>query len=131
MTCSLIRTKNGPMFICGSYKSLDDLKEPPQFCYICGQKAAVLCDAPAGYGKTCDRPMCREHSHNIGKDTDVCHDHYNDYEIEQAKLNRSILAKGWWPIQNNLYCPVCKSEEHSDKAEFCIKCGSKLKKEGL
>lgn len=126
MTCSLIPTKYGNMFVCGSYKSLEDLREPPQMCYICGKPATVLCDAPVGYGKTCDKPMCREHSHNIGKDTDVCQEHYNDYEIEQAKENRLKLAKGWWPIQENKYCPVCKSEEHSEKAMFCKICGAKL-----
>jgi len=128
MTCTAIKADHGTLFICGSYKSLDDLpKVPVELCYICGKPAAVLCDAPAGADNTCDKPMCRDHSHNVGKDTDVCQEHYNDYEIEQAKENRQFLS--WWPIQNNIYCPACKSEEHSLNAVFCKLCGTKLIKE--
>lgn len=126
MTCTIVKTEYCSLSVCGSYKNLDDLREPPQYCYICGELAAVLCDGPAGYEKTCDRPMCRDHSHNIAKDTDVCQNHYNDYEIEQAKLTRLKLSKGWWPIQDNIYCPACKSEEHSVNAVFCKFCGTKL-----
>jgi hypothetical protein len=86
----------------------------------------VLCDAPMGCGETCDRPMCRDHSHNVGKDTDVCQEHYNDYEIEQAKINRLEQVKRGWPIQDNNFCPNCKSEEHSTNALFCKICGTKL-----
>lgn len=128
MTCTPVFTERGTIFVCGRYEKYEDLLKEPEFpCYICGRPATVLCDAPAGYEKTCDKPMCREHSHNIGKDTDVCQDHYNDYEIEQAKENRLKLSKGWWPIQDNTYCPACKSEEHAKNAAYCKLCGAKLK----
>lgn len=104
-------------------------KVPELFCYICGQSATVLCDAVKGIDQTCNRPMCRDHSHNVGKDADVCQEHYNDYEIEQAKRNRLRLSNGWWPIQDNSYCPICRSEEHSANAVFCKFCSSKLIKD--
>jgi|GEM_PF-3457090 len=128
MTCSIVQTEHGKAFICGSYKNLNELAKVPEIkCYICGNPAAVLCDAISGVNETCDRPMCREHSHNIGKDTDVCQGHYNDYEIEQAKVNRVNMAG--WPIRDNIYCPDCKSEEHGANATFCKICGTKLVKE--
>lgn len=130
MTCTVINTKHGSAFICGRYKNLNDIKVPVPKCYICGEPAAVLCDAMVDCDTTCDRPMCRDHSHNIDKDTDVCQEHYNDYEIDLAKRNRRFLAKYGWPIQDNIFCPACKSEEHSANALFCKKCGTKLKKEG-
>jgi hypothetical protein len=47
-----------------------------QRCYKCGDLVhPVLCDAPVGDGKTCDRPCCPKHSHHVPPDTDFCLEH--------------------------------------------------------
>src|SRR3546814_13169402 len=41
-----------------------------------------LCDYPVGDGKTCDRPLCEDHSHEVAHDTYYCRGHFvmwNDY----------------------------------------------------
>jgi hypothetical protein len=51
-------------------------------CYGCSAPSDVLCDYPVGDGKTCDRAMCREHAHHVGRDVDYCPDHFiawNEY----------------------------------------------------
>jgi hypothetical protein len=95
-------------------------------CYICGKPATKLCDYPISDTETCDKPMCQEHAHNIGKDNDVCNEHYNRYGIEKAKTNRKVLEKKGWDISNNYICPVCENEEHSDDAKFCKICGKEI-----
>lgn len=60
-------------------------------CYICGKPAVSLCDYPG-----CDKPMCREHSHRIGYDNDVCKEHFNDVSIQKAKKERERLEKNRW-----------------------------------
>lgn len=58
------------------------LSEP---CYICGKPAIRLCDYDEGSG-SCDRTMCRKHSHHSAKDTDYCAEHYNELVSRQTTL---------------------------------------------
>jgi len=82
-------------FICSSKKIKDKL----QRCYVCSKPATVLCDAPIGsiyFDRACNKPMCREHAHNIGPDNDVCDEHNNEISIKYAKENRKNLEKWGW-----------------------------------
>ena len=68
MTCYLIRLDNGDTaFMCGT-----DLG--PQ-CE-CLRFADNLCDYPIAKGKTCDRNLCEDHTHEIAPNLHYCADHY-------------------------------------------------------
>lgn len=58
-------------FICG------DFGEP---CRECGSIAENLCDYPVGEGKTCDRPICEEHSRRVGVDIHYCPTHARQWD---------------------------------------------------
>lgn len=55
------------VFVCGN---LGD------HCAECMAVGDLLCDFPVGDGKTCDRPMCANHAHEIGPDLHYCQAHY-------------------------------------------------------
>lgn len=57
----------GTMFICG------DLGDHCADCMALGE---FLCDYPVGDGKTCDRPICGDHAHEIGHEIHYCVGHY-------------------------------------------------------
>lgn len=51
-------------------------------CTECAAPSENLCDYPVGDGKTCDRPLCDEHSKGVASDTHYCRDHWimwNEY----------------------------------------------------
>lgn len=51
-------------------------------CTECAAPSDNLCDYPVGDGKTCDRPLCEDHSHEVAHDTHYCRGHFvmwNDY----------------------------------------------------
>lgn len=43
-------------------------------CAYCGKPAVFLCDFPKGK-KTCDRPMCKGHAHEVDQDLHQCQEH--------------------------------------------------------
>lgn len=45
-------------------------------CADCMGFGDFLCDYPVGDGKTCDRPMCSDHSHGVGLDIHYCETHF-------------------------------------------------------
>lgn len=45
-------------------------------CADCAAVGDLLCDYPVGDGKTCDRPMCDDHAHEIGPELHYCEAHY-------------------------------------------------------
>jgi len=45
-------------------------------CTECMAPGDNLCDYPVGGEKTCDRPLCDEHSHHVANDTHYCRDHF-------------------------------------------------------
>lgn len=57
-------------------------------CHVCGQPMVALCDATRKDGNPCDLPLCEEHRHRVGVDTDVCDYHNYPKYIEQAIKNR-------------------------------------------
>ena len=61
------RLEGGTMFVCG------DLGDA---CADCPAVGDFLCDFPVSPGKTCDRPMCGSHSHEIGPELHYCEIHY-------------------------------------------------------
>ena len=71
-------------FICGSLEL--------EICSDCQYPADNLCDYPVGDGKTCDRLMCEDHSHHIGRDTHYCEFHYNEWGefVKGGGINESL-----------------------------------------
>ncbi len=45
-------------------------------CTQCAAPGENLCDYPVGDDKTCDRPLCDEHSFGAARDTHYCRDHW-------------------------------------------------------
>jgi len=44
-----------PAIVCGTFPG-------EKHCVVCGTFATRLCDFRNGYGKTCDAPLCDEHT---------------------------------------------------------------------
>jgi hypothetical protein len=67
MPCYRQPMKNGgTMIICG--------KLGPH-CSNCMAVGDYLCDYPVGKGKTCDRPLCESHAHEVAPDIHYCPGH--------------------------------------------------------
>lgn len=64
----------GGGFICSRGRG----KEKAKPCYVCGKPSTRLCDYRDGF-TTCDRPMCDEHTHHHGDDTDYCDEHNSEF----------------------------------------------------
>ena len=62
-------------------------------CHVCGKPHTALCDATKANGKPCDLPMCDDHKHTVGVDTDVCRYHNYPKYIKQAIENRKAFMK--------------------------------------
>lgn len=45
-------------------------------CADCSAVGDYLCDFPVGDNKTCDRPMCQGHAHEVGHNLHYCQAHY-------------------------------------------------------
>lgn len=59
------------MFLCGDFGP---------HCADCAAVGDFLCDYPVGKGKTCDRPMCDDHAHEIGYELHYCEAHYQMWQ---------------------------------------------------
>lgn len=70
MPCYTFRTADGASgFICTG-------RQKPKKCTGCGKlTATLLCDFPAGDGKTCDKSICKACSRHVGPDRDYCVTH--------------------------------------------------------
>lgn len=94
--------ENGPFFICARDEAAFEELEKTEACYICGKPATKLCDYSPHVrhflSDQCNKPMCEEHAHHIDIDTDVCHKHFNELNIRQAKVIRQKLVEYDWPI---------------------------------
>jgi len=55
----------GTAIVCGSFPQ-------EKHCVVCGTFATRLCDFKLPSGKTCDAPMCDDHTHRMGPSTDFC-----------------------------------------------------------
>jgi hypothetical protein len=69
MPCYPVRLDNGTgavAIVCGRLGKR---------CSSCGGISEFLCDFPVGDGKTCDRPMCRDHAVVVGKNRHLCLQH--------------------------------------------------------
>lgn len=45
-------------------------------CTECAAPGDNLCDYPVSDGKTCDRSLCEEHSHEVAADVHYCRGHF-------------------------------------------------------
>jgi len=77
------RSGNSPFFIHG------DLGE---HCSDCADVGDLLCDYPVGDGKTCDRLMCEDHSHEIAPDVHYCEHHYGEWRkfVESGGIDAAL-----------------------------------------
>jgi len=72
-------------------------------CTECAAPSENLCDYPVGDDKTCDRPLCDEHSKGVAADTHYCRDHWimwneylaseRGYEVLQNVTPLGVVAK--------------------------------------
>ena len=70
---SVMKDIHSTMFICGDLGA---------HCTECLAPSDNLCDYPVGEGRTCDRPLCDEHSHEVAADVHYCRGHFiqwNEY----------------------------------------------------
>ena len=53
----------------------------PKGCYHCGAPTGLLCDRQLTGGRTCDRPVCTNHSRHTAYNVDICLEHLSDSHI--------------------------------------------------
>jgi hypothetical protein len=75
MPCYFKAQPAGNMFICG------DLGE---HCADCSWVADFLCDYPVGDDKTCSRPICEEHAHEVAPGVHYCSGHLAKWQEFRA-----------------------------------------------
>lgn len=88
MPCEKITLTSGG---CGFLCSRGRAKEPPKPCYVCGKPSTRLCDYRDGF-TTCDQPMCDEHAHHHGTDTDYCEEHDNEFSKKRTAAENKRLG---------------------------------------
>lgn len=73
--------------------------EPWQHCTDCLEPAEFLCDFPVGDGKTCDRPLCEGHAHEVAPDVHYCTGHHAMWEEFRASggVVRELAEVIPWP----------------------------------
>ena len=71
MTCYQKVAPEGSLFLCGDIGS---------HCAECGWVGDYLCDYPVGEEKTCDRPLCGAHAHEIAPGLHYCAAHLTLWE---------------------------------------------------
>jgi len=49
-------------------------------CADCGDVGVNLCDFPVGAGKTCDRPICDFHAHEVAPNVHYCDVHHAEWK---------------------------------------------------
>lgn len=79
MPCHRYNTKHGMVFI-----RVSRGQKMPDPCRECGDISGFLCDFPVGDGKTCDRPLCGDHAHEVAPDVHYCTPHFAEYEKFRA-----------------------------------------------
>jgi hypothetical protein len=73
VSCEPIELPGGGFgIICGGHRR--------KYC-ACGRAADLLCDWKVRGRKsgTCDRPVCRQHAHQVGPDKHLCQEHTKAY----------------------------------------------------
>jgi hypothetical protein len=60
-------------------------------CYCCETPSIFLCDRDSGGGKTCDNPICRQHSLQIGENKHLCVDCANTHAADIPKPELMLL----------------------------------------
>lgn len=89
MPCKPLIDKSGKA--CGFVCSRGHTKRDTKTCYICGEPATKLCDYRDSF-TTCDRPMCDVHAHHIGRDTDYCDEHNNEFSRKRTDTENNRLG---------------------------------------
>lgn len=96
-------------------------------CHYCTRQSEVLCDHPAGIGKTCDRPCCKTHAEHVGADRDYCITHAEFERKKKAEADaaaREMEDQGLWPCNEcgspvsvrNDFCEQCYGKQASEEA---------------
>jgi len=82
MTCKVVQTGDITAIVCSRGASQKRYK-----CSVCGQPATLLCDWKIGNGKTCDVPVCHEHTYRPAPGKDLCWAHSNEWLMHLRKIN--------------------------------------------
>lgn len=78
MKCTMLKVNGSDVIVCGSrWRHLS--------CVVCKAPAPRLCDWNVGNGKTCDAPICAEHSYQPAPDKDLCPRHAEQWKQRQEK----------------------------------------------
>jgi len=87
MPCYFTKLPNGAKaIICGKLG---------KHCADCGDVGTNLCDYPVGArGRTCDRPICEAHSHEIGPNMHYCETHYRMWKQTAERQGVLPLDRG-------------------------------------
>lgn len=109
----------------GTYAFVCTRGKRPMKCYVCKRPCNILCDHPAGIGKTCDRPCCATHSEKQGPNVDYCITHAEFERKKKAEAERvasEMEQEGTWPC-NECGTPV------PVRNELCGPCQAKNDRE--
>lgn len=68
MICKVVKSDGVTAIVCGP-------RPRKRRCSCCQRDASLLCDYPAGKGKTCDKPLCSTCGVEIGRDRHYCPSH--------------------------------------------------------
>lgn len=71
MVCSTLKIGETVAIVCGP-------RARRKRC-ACGETGRFLCDWKIGKGRTCDKPLCKEHAKQVGEDKHICPKHAADY----------------------------------------------------
>lgn len=81
MKCSRLKVGGISAIVCGSKRI--------ETCIVCQEPASSLCDWKVGTG-TCDAALCDKHRHQVGKNKDLCEDHFNAWQDHTANKQKDL-----------------------------------------
>ncbi len=113
MACRTFQGDGFTAIICGS-------KPRAKKCHYCARPSDVLCDHPAGIGKTCDRPCCRAHAEHVGEDRDYCLTHA---EFDRKKKEEQVAEPNLPTIEKRMATLLMLIAE---EVRPCKGCGQQL-----
>lgn len=81
MSCESVPFAGGTAIICT--RGAKPKPASSNVCYVCKKKAMYACDFQVARitpgGITCDRGLCLDHAHKVGRNKDLCPEHIEEY----------------------------------------------------
>lgn len=82
MTCSHVSIGGHSMIVCG--------KTRIHACSACKEPAVAMCDWKTGAGRTCDAPLCSQHTTKPSARKDLCPGHAERWQNHPANRQGSL-----------------------------------------